>query len=183
MKYKVLLSEEKWILKGILILFLIGSSTHFLYELSGEKAIVGAIVAVNESPWEHLKMVLMPLVLYYTSFYIISSRKKYLDKNKWFTAALVAMLTAMLTIPLLFYFYTGAFGIELLAVDVFILFLAIVFGQLVALHVYKYSKGINANITIGIIIVIVIWFIVVTFYTPELPIFMDPITGGYGIDF
>ncbi|GLC29614.1 hypothetical protein bsdE14_10240 [Clostridium omnivorum] len=95
--------------------------------------------------------------------------------------ALVALLTALITIPLLFYFYTRAFGVELLVVDILLLFLALLLGQLAGLHFYKYHKGINSLIAISILLIIIFIFILFTFYPPHLPLFRDSNTGKYGI--
>lgn len=181
MSYKTLLPSQKWIVKGIPSLFIIGTLMHFLYDLSGKNVIVGLIAAVNESIWEHSKMVLLPVICWWSFYYIIKSKKYNIDKNKWFTSALVAVLTALITIPLLYYFYTEAFGVEILAVDISILFFAVLFGQLLALHFYKYSKGINSYIPICIFILLILVFMICTFYPPHIPSFRDSTTGQYGI--
>lgn len=181
MSYKTLSSPEKWIIIGIPILFLIGSFMHFLYDFTGGNLIIGAIAPVNESVWEHLKMVLLPVILWWTIYYFAVGEINNIDKNKWFTGALVSLLTALITIPLLFYFYTRAFGVELLVVDILLLFLALLFGQLAGLHFYKYSKGISSSISIGILILLIFIFVLFTFYPPHLPLFRDNSTGNYGI--
>lgn len=181
MSYRTLPSPEIWILMGIPILFLIGSCMHFLYNFTGENIIVGTLAPVNESVWEHLKMVLLPVILWWTIYYFTAGEINNIDKNKWFTGALVALLTALITIPLLFYFYTRAFGVELLVVDILLLLLALLFGQLCGLHFYKYYKGINSIIAISILLIIIFIFILFTFYPPHLPLFRDSTTGKYGI--
>lgn len=181
MSYKSMSAPEKWILIGIPILFLIGSCMHFLYNFTGDNVIIGAIAPVNESVWEHLKMVLLPVILWWTIYYFTAGEINNIDKNKWFTGALVSLLTALITIPLLFYFYTKAFGIELLVVDILLLFLALLFGQLAGLHFYKYSEGIASITSISIILLLIFLFILFTFYPPHLPIFRDGMTGMYGI--
>lgn len=173
MMYKTLIPSQKWIIKGIFSLFLIGTFMHFLYDLSGGNVIVGLIAAVNESLWEHSKMVLLPVICWWSFYYIIKGKEHNIDKNKWFTSALIALLTALITIPLLYYFYTEAFGVEILAVDISIL--------LLAFHFYKYSKGINLYIPICIFILLILVFMIFTFYPPHIPFFRDSITGQYGI--
>ncbi|MCX8074397.1 MAG: DUF6512 family protein [Clostridia bacterium] len=179
--YKTLLPPQKWIIKGIFYIFLIGSGMHFLYEISGKNVIVGLIAAVNESIWEHSKMVLLPIICWWGLYYIIKVKKYNINKNKWFTSAVVSVVTSLIIMPLLYYFYTEAFGVEILWVDISILFLAVLFGQLLAFHFYKYSQGINSNISISIFILLVLIFMIFTFYPPHIPLFMDSITSNYGI--
>jgi len=181
MKFKKSLTPEKWILIGIPCLFVLGSIFHFLYNLCCEIPIVGLIAPVNESVWEHIKMVVWPIIGWWTIYYLASHNKNVIDKNKWFTAALVSLATAIITIPFLFYFYTQAFGIQSLWIDIIILLLAVLFGQLMGLHVYKHSKGININDVILVFVGIIALFMLLTLCPPELPIFMDSLTGGYGI--
>lgn len=181
MKNRVLSIEEKWILKGIPFIFIIGSFMHFLYDLSGKNIIVGMISAVNESIWEHSKMILLPVILWWCLYYLIIGRKNNIDKNKWFTSALVSLFTALISMPMLYYFYTQAFGVEILAVDIGILFVSLLFGQLLGLHFYKYCKGINFIIPICIFILLILVFILATLYPPTIPLFMDNMSGQYGI--
>jgi len=181
MKFKESLTPEKWIMLGIPCLFVIGAVFHFLYNICGGFPIVGLIAPVNESVWEHLKMVVWPIIGWWTIYYLANHDKQTIDKNKWFTAALASLITAIMTIPLLFYFYTGAFGIESLLIDILILLLAVLFGQLMGLHVYKHSKGISANDVIIIFVGIIALFMLMTLCPPELPIFLDSSTGTYGI--
>lgn len=172
---------KKYTYWGIPILFLAGSLFHFLYDLTGQLAIIGAISPVNESVWEHCKMVVLPIILWWSVYYAVKGKENGVDKDKWFTAALISLLCATITIPLIFYLYTSALGIESLVVDILILLAAVTFGQLIGFHVYTYGKGINAKIAFFLMIVILAVFIVFTFATPHLPIFMDGQAGGYGI--
>lgn len=181
MTCKRLSPPQKWIVIGISVLFLIGLVMHFLYDISSSSTIAGAVAAVNESVWEHLKMVLLPVILWWTIYYLVTGKRNNIDKNRWFTGALISLITALIAIPLLFYFYTEAFGVEVLAVDIIILFLALLFGQLLGLHLYNHSKGISVYISIGIFIALILLFIVFTFCPPHLPLFKDSITGQYGI--
>ena len=54
----------KWELIGILVISLLGSVLHFVFDWSGQLASVGAIAAVNESVWEHLKLAYWPTLVY-----------------------------------------------------------------------------------------------------------------------
>lgn len=181
MKYKSLPKEEKWILKGIIILFIIGSLLHSLYDICGKNLLFAFIAPVNESIFEHLKMVTLPLIAWWSIYYILNKNKNGINKDKWFTGLLISLITSIITIPLLFYFYTGAFGFESMVIDILILFLALLFGQLIGLHFYRYFNGFKWYISLGISLIIVLIFIYLTFNPISLPIFKDGVTGGYGI--
>ena len=164
---------------GITVLFLIGSLFHFLYSISGELFVVGLFTPVNESIFEHTKMVVFPIFLWWSLFYLF--RKDNLDTNKWFMAALLSMLTSIISIPMLYYFYTEAFGVQSLVVDVLILLVAVGCGQLLGLHYYQYGKGIDYRLTLGLMVFIIMLFAFLTIFTPKLPLFQDSIDRSYGI--
>ena len=60
----------KWEILGIIFIFSLGSFFHFLFELSGELYLIGAISAVNESVWEHLKLSYFPLAIFSVIEYV-----------------------------------------------------------------------------------------------------------------
>ena len=168
-----------YIILGIPVLFAVGTLFHFIYELSGENFFVGLFAPVNESVFEHTKMVALPIFLWWGIYYLVNKQK--LRPNAWFTAALISMVTAIVSIPLLYYFYTGAFGVHLLWADIAILFFALLLGQLLGLHYYRHGKGINCTAAVLIMVFILILFAFFTVIPPKLPIFQDSITGAYGI--
>ena len=84
-------------------------------------------------------------------------------------------------IPLGFYFIQGAFGVESLAVDILLFFVAVVSGFIVLNHMLE--KDYTGFAAVGSV-VLLIWaacFIVFTFSTLHLPIFYDTRGGFYGI--
>ena len=173
------IKPDTYALLGITVLFLIGSLFHFLYSISGELFVVGLFTPVNESIFEHTKMVVFPIFIWWSLFYLL--RKDNLNTNKWFMAALLSMLTSIISIPMLYYFYTEAFGVQSLVVYVLILLVAVGCGQLLGLHYYQYGKGIDYRLTLGLMVFIIMLFAFLTIFTPKLPLFQDSIDRSYGI--
>lgn len=163
------IKPETYTLIGILVLFVVGSLFHFLYSLTGECFIVGLFVPINESIFEHTKMVVLPIFIWWSIFYLF--RKKDLFVNTWFTSALIAMISAIIAIPMLFYFYSQAFGIESLVIDILILLISLAIGQILGLHYYRHGKGIEYHFAIVLMIVIIILFAFFTINPPAFPIF------------
>ena len=98
-------------------------------------------------------------------------RKKDLFVNAWFTSALIAMISAIIAIPMLFYSYSQAFGIESLVIDILILLISLAIGQILGLHYYRHGKGIEYHFAIVLMIVIIILFAFFTINPPAFPIF------------
>lgn len=175
------LSEKQWIYAGILVLFFFGSFMHYFYSFSCRNILVATIAPVNESVWEHLKLVFLPIILWWGVYYAIKGKELSIDINKWFTAALASLLVSMLGIIFLYYVYTGILGKEFVIVDISILLVTLFMGQTLSLHVYKYSKGIPADIVFCIFIMIFSLFSLFTFNPPHIPLFKEKKTGTYGI--
>lgn len=171
------MTKEKYILWGIPVLFVIGSIFHFIYDFTGENILVALIAPVNESVFEHMKMVPVPVLIWW----LIGYFKYKPDKDIWFTSCLLSLIVGTAMVPLIYYFYTSAFGVEIMIVDILILFVAVLFAQLLSLHYYNYAKAIDYRLALGIIIVIIVMFALLTLAPPKLPIFKSAADGSYGI--
>lgn len=181
MNQKNLSAPEKWILCGIPVLFLAGSILHFLYDLTGKTLIAALFSPVNESIWEHIKLAVIPVILWWSLYYIFRGKQYGIEKDKWFEGALYAVSAAIIFIPMLYYFYTGAFGVKILWIDILILLAALSAGQLLGLHIYRCGKGINTHTVLLIFAGILLFFILFTFLPPRIPLFQDSVTGGYSL--
>lgn len=172
---------EKWILIGIPILFIVGSFFHFLYDLSGKSIIAGVVSPVNESVWEHAKMLLLPPIIWWVLYYLCKGKKYGIHQRQWFTGMLVSIVSSILSMMFVYYFYSQAFGVRLLCVDIFILFLACLTGQSLGLHFYRNSRGFTPAISILLTAAIFSLFVYWTFQPPHIPLFYDSVKGTYGI--
>lgn len=85
-----------WI--GFLWSIVFGTVLHFLYGWTGENRVVGLYAAINESPWEHLKLLFFPVLVYTVWEYIWVGHRW---KGYVLTRAEGALL-GMLTITALF---------------------------------------------------------------------------------
>ncbi len=180
MNERISARPKNWILLGIPVLFGIGSGLHSLYHILGENLIIGLFAPVNESIWEHSKMVIWPVILWWLLYYRFHGREYDIDKDRWYTGALGALLTTLIAMPALYYFYTAAFGVELLWVDILILLAALALGQFLGLHICRYGNGLPPALIILIFAAIILVFLLFTFYPPHIPLFQDAVTGEYG---
>lgn len=180
-KYKQLSQPEKWLLLGVPALSIIGSIMHFVYDVTGHIALIGIFAAVNESIWEHLKLILFPMIGWWCIYYVLNAKKYNINKEKWFFATVIALISSMLTLIAFYYTYTQAFGIESLALDIFDLLLSVTAGQCLGLHIYKHGKGIKVHVSICILAIIIVAFVLFTFVPPHIPLFKDSESGLYGI--
>lgn len=61
------MSDRKWRtweVLGLIFVLAAGNLLHFVYEWCGESPIAGVLASVNESTWEHMKLLTTPWVLW-----------------------------------------------------------------------------------------------------------------------
>lgn len=166
--------DEKSILLGIPIIFLLSVPLHFAYEFSGNNSIVGIFTPVNESIWEHLKLSFYPMLIWWFISFIILTRKIKISAPNWSVSCTFSLIASPIIIVALYYINTGAFGLHSLVLDILSLLIAVFLAQILGLHIYRHK---NFNIydlysAISIILVVILLFTFFTFYPPKYPIFL-----------
>ena len=164
------------IFSGIFVMIL-GTLLHFTYEWSGNNQFIASFSAVNESTWEHLKLLFFPMLLTTIIGFF------YLEKScpNYWCARLFDILTAILFTIVFFYTYTGIIGTNFAFVDISIFFVAVILGELVSYKVLVSSFDCNSSVALVGIILLLACFIIFTYFTPEIGLFRDPVTGLFGI--
>jgi hypothetical protein len=140
---------------------------------------VGVIAAVNESVWEHFKIAFWPALFYAIVEYPFLKR----SVNNFFIAKAIGLYVMPVVIAAIFYAYTAIFGEEILIVDILIFLVAVVLGQLASYKILTLKQWPRWLGWLGVVMVVLLAaaFGVFTFYPPELGIFRDAVSGGYGI--
>ncbi|MBE0481313.1 MAG: hypothetical protein IBX68_10080 [Dehalococcoidia bacterium] len=168
----------RWELGGILFTILLGSLLHFVFDWSGQWSPLAVVAAVNESVWEHLKLGFWPALFFFFVEYPFIRKPA---QNVFFAKGIGILLIPAL-IAVLFYSYT-AFMESILPVDLAIFVIAVVVGQLTSYGVLT-ARALPSWVNIPGLLLLLglgIAFSTLTYYPPELPLFQDPVTGGYGI--
>ena len=166
-----------WQFGGLTFATAIGTVFHFLYDWTGS-LFVTPISAVNESTWEHMKILFFPMLI----FAYIQSRY-FKEYNGFWWIKFIGTLIGVGAIPVLFYTYNGAFGQSPDWLNILFFFLAAGLGYLVEGFLFKNDFSIPFSpAPIAILLAIAIAFAVFTHSPPQLPLFQDPLTSGYGIN-
>lgn len=137
-KYRKALCVVTWL--SPVIIMLIGSLDHFMYELSGENVFVGLWAPVSESIWEHLKIAFYPTLFYWTVTYFFF-RPLLKDRvAAWFAGAAIAAVVSAFGVVLTQYFAVEAFGLpNEIYVHIPDFFVALCFSQAAGAHVVSRS--------------------------------------------
>ncbi len=156
----------------------LGSILHFTYAWSGSARPVALFSAVNESPWEHLKLYLYPVLLYAAVEWFSVG-----DLRRLLFAKLVQQVAGLLFILAFFYTYTGALGIENVILDILSFVVAMALGYWLSHRLLLSSRPppLTASISALALAAIVVFFCIATFNPPHLPLFFDRNGPRYGI--
>lgn len=168
-----------WQLMGFAITSLGGTILHYLYDLTGQSVYAAPFSGVNESTWEHMKLLFFPMFV----FALIQSLF-FKDYDNFWCVKLKGILLGLVLIPVIFYTYNGVFGKspDWFNIEIFFISAAVVYLYETRLLNNGYNCILPKWLSFALICIIGLLFIVFTFAPPEIPIFLDPITGTYGID-
>lgn len=61
---KSVMKIRSWEILGVFFTIIVGTLLHFTYDWTGQSALVGLFSAVNESTWEHLKLLFVPFFIW-----------------------------------------------------------------------------------------------------------------------
>lgn len=164
----------------LLFTLVAGTLAHFIYHWSGDNSIVGLVTAVNESTWEHLKLLFFPMLVSGAVGFLFLHQQY---PNYIFSQA-VGTLAGMLTVVVLFYTYSGVLGYNFLVADILTFVIGGLAGfgvSLALLRSGRFSEPIYMAAGGVILGMLLLFFLVFTKYPPHIGLFRDPVSGGYGI--
>ena len=167
-----------WQLMGFAVTSLLGTLLHFLYDWSGGAVWVAPFSGVNESTWEHMKLLFWPMLL----FAILQSFF-FRDRPGFFCIKRRGILLGLTLIPLLFYTYNGVIGKSPDFVNIAIFFISAAAAYIyeTRLLIKKAAAPCCKRSAVATLAAIALLFAVFTFRTPRLGVFLDPVTGRYGV--
>lgn len=172
-------SVSFWQVFGFLFTSVMGTFLHFLYDLSSQSVIAGLFSAVNESIWEHMKLVFFPMAVFALIQYYFWEKRR----PGFWCVKLAGIVLALVLIPVLYYTYTGVLGVSADWVNIGIFFIAA--GAAYLLEYWLFTQAFSCRLSsigaIAVICLLALVFIVFTFMPPQVPLYEDPVTGSYGI--
>lgn len=167
MKNKIL----KFQIFSIIFDIILGTLLHFTYEWSNNNMIIGAFSAVNESTWEHLKLVFFPmLVTIIIGYNYINNHK-----SNFICAKTIGIIIAMLFIIIFFYTYTGIICTNFAILDIGSFFVAVILGEYIAYRIMISDFVCNNKIAIVTLVLLLLCFVFFTYVTPQIGLFKNPL--------
>ncbi len=167
-----------WQLMGFAVTSFAGTLLHFLYDWTGGAVWIAPFSGVNESTWEHMKLLFWPMFIY-----AIVQNFFFKDDEKFWCTKLRGTLLGIALIPIIFYTYNGVIGKSPDWINI-----AIFFVSAAIAYLYETKMLLNQTkpcrfprLAFAALCVVAVLFVLFTFITPELGIFKDPLTGTYGL--
>lgn len=155
-----------------------GTILHFLYDWLGGEEWIAPFSGVNESTWEHMKLLFWP-----TFIFAIVQGRFFGDRKDFWCVKLRGMIVGLGLIPIIFYTYNGAIGKSPDWLNIAIFFISAAAAYIYEARLFK-SERVKCRapwLAFAALALIGLLFVIFTFRTPELGIFLDPITGDYGM--
>ena len=151
---------------------------HFLYDWLGEAVWIAPFSGVNESTWEHMKLLFWPMFV----FALVQSLF-FRERTDFWCVKLRGMLLGLALIPVLFYTYNGAIGKSPDWLNISIFFVSAAVAYLYETRLFNQKRLLckQPYFALAALCALSLAFIVCTFLPPRIGIFRDPITGAYGV--
>jgi hypothetical protein len=168
---------RNWEIYSVIFILIVGALFHELYKFT-KIFIFSFISPVNESVWEHNKMIHFSLMIFmFIELYYLRD-----NQNNFFLSRFVIMVISPLIIIFGFYIYEFFFGHSLFF-DIILFIIAIIVS-----HSFSYRILISEQLNddyetfsvISIILLTIIYFIF-TLIPPKIDLFLDSITLTYGL--
>ena len=166
-----------WQLLGFGITALGGTLLHFLYDWLGEAKWIAPLSGVNESTWEHMKLLFWPMFIF-----AIAESLLFREREDFWCVKVKGILLGLILIPIIFYTYNGVIGRSPDWINIAIFFIAAAVAYIYETRrLGTSSVFLKGNLSLSLLLIIALSFVVFTFKVPHLNIFVDPLTNSYGI--
>lgn len=159
---------KKRYITAFILTVLAGAALHLAYPLA-ETPLVGLFAPVNESVWEHLKLIFWPFLA--AGFFLTRGKE---DQMRAWSGILSAQLLMPLALCGTYYLLACGFAFSALWADILLYVLVLAVGFSLA---YRAEKSGRIAYLSGVLVILVGLFgaalILFTLAPPELPIFTE----------
>ena len=160
----------------------LGVLWHFLFDLCGENAIIGLFAPINESVWEHIKILYFPFMISMVVEYFIYGRGIY----NFFSSKALGLTLGMISIITLFYVAVGALGVNNMVSNISIFTVSALLSYAVSylqmIRTPRCAGGVWEWVAIFVLCLYLALFLIFSYYPPHIPLFRDPTNMQYSIE-
>ena len=167
-----------WQFAGFAVTSLGGTILHFLYDWLGKAVWVAPFSGVNESTWEHMKLLFWPMFI----FAIVQSFF-FRARDDFWCVKLQGILLGIILIPVIFYTFNGVVGESPDWINIAIFYITAAIAYIYETKLFNSEKTVCGlhRAAFFALCGIALLFVLFTFITPEIELFRDPLTDSYGV--
>lgn len=170
-------SFSKFQVLSTIFSLILGVLLHFAYEWSRNNTLVGLFSAVNESTWEHLKLIFFPMLITGIMGYFIFKN----DFPSYICAKTIGIICAMLFTIIFFYTYTGIIGTNYDFLNISTFIIAVILGEYITYILTFNHIDCDKSSSVITLILLTSTFLIFTFNPPKINLFKSPLDNSYGI--
>lgn len=174
------MSLKKIKIIGVVVIFIFTVLFHFLYDWF-PNVVFSIFFPVNESIWEHMKLLYSGIIAWGVLEYFILRRLKIKFNNFWYQL----FLTAFTSIPVYLIVYLPLYSLfgENMFISIGLLILVIILESLFSYYLLreKEKKPIFNKVSAILLVLFYLVFISLTYDPIKNYIFYDTVTHSYGI--
>ncbi len=164
---------------SIFIMFALSFLSHFAYETI-PNFISSILFPVNESIWEHMKLLSTPVLLYMIIEYFIFKKKK-IETNNFILSYSLSIISSIIIFLIIYVPIYNKIGNSMF-IDIMLLIIMFIYIAFLTYKLFNIKK-IKYNNLLGIILFIIIYFnfFYLTYYPIKDYLFLDTTKNIYGI--
>ena len=165
---------------GTIFMALAGSALHFVYDWFGQSTPVGLLAPVNESVWEHAKLIFLPPLVWYELMALWMGHGR---PRELLGASALALWFMPLFQIAFYYTYAAITHGDLFVMDIVDFVLTVVLGQALFYQLVTRLHCTRAGRVAAVLSIVALAsiFAVFTVRPPHIPPFMDSETRTYGL--
>lgn len=169
----------------------LGVLFHFVYDWSNQNPAIAPFFPVNESTWEHLKLIYFPVLILSVPEYVILSHWQREDaqvhphhpgipmktwRSLFWSARFLSTTAGMALTVVLFYTYTGVYGKNVDVLNIVLYFISMITVYIVNYRIIKADKKSNLTGSWSLIcfLLLILVFAVFSYFPPEIGLFQNP---------
>ena len=165
---------------GVFLIFILSFISHFMYEWF-PNTLFSILFPVNESIWEHMKLIVTPVLIFSLIEYIVY-RKKNIPYNNFILSYAISLILGIIIYLMTYLPIDYIFGHSMIFA-ISLLFFIFIVVEVISYYIMNYREIMYSNL-IGIILIIIMYIVFgYLTYNPILNyLFYDTSKKIYGID-
>jgi len=164
---------------GVFLIFGLSVLSHFIYDWMPNN-LFSILFPVNESIWEHMKLIATPVLIFGIFEYFIY-KKKDIFFNNFLLSYAVSIILGIIVYLIIYFPIDYLFGHNTF-VAIILLFITFILVQVFSYYILNYKKIKYSGIT-GLLLLLLLYIVFgyLTYNPPHIELFLDPQENIYGI--